>query len=158
MDKIIIFILFNVVLFYILGIFSYFLSKILFKKSKIITIIFSNFPSLIKKLSSICVILIIVSMLIIWVSIYMLPIKNIYITIPLNYLSAILIAISISSIEVIFFILGFISFGKRYLFKERESFSDKTINKFIVILLSIAMLLSVFVDYFASIGLLNIQT
>ncbi len=154
MDKIIVYLLFIIILFYILGIFFYFLSRVLLKQNRVASLIFPNFSSLMKKLLSVSIILFFISMLIIWASTYMLPIKVSYITIPLNYLSAILIAISLSSIEIIFFLLGFVTFGKKALFREKEPASDKTVNKLIIILLSIAMLLSVFIDYFVSMGFL----
>jgi len=153
-DKIIVYLLFIIILFYILGIFFYFLSRVLLKQNRVASLIFPNFSSLMKKLLSVSIILFFISMLIIWASTYMLPIKVSYITIPLNYLSAILIAISLSSIEIIFFLLGFVTFGKKALFREKEPASDKTVNKLIIILLSIAMLLSVFIDYFVSMGFL----
>jgi len=153
-DKIIVYLLFIIILFYILGIFFYFLSRVLLKQNRVASLIFPNFSSLMKKLLSVSIILFFISMLIIWASTYMLPIKVSYITIPLNYLSAILIAISLSSIEIIFFLLGFVTFGNKALFREKEPASDKTVNKLIIILLSIAMLLSVFIDYFVSMGFL----
>lgn len=154
MDNIILYLLFIITLFYILGIFFYFLSRVLLKQDRVISLIFSNFSILMKKLFLVGTVLFFISMLIIWVSTYMLPIKVSYITIPLNYLSAILIAISLSSFEIIFFLLGFVTFGNKALFREKESASGKTVNKFIIILLSIAMLLSVFIDYFVSRGFL----
>lgn len=155
MSKILIYLLFLLSLFYILGLFFFFISQILLKTEKVGSLIFSNFLILLKKLVSIAAILFFVSMLIIWISAYLLPIKTPYVTIPLNYLSAILIAISMSSIEVIFFLLGFVTFKNKAQIKvESITKPNKDVNKFIIILLSIAMILSVFIDYFASLGFL----
>jgi len=74
----------------------------------------------------------------------------------LNYLSAILFAISLSFIEVIFFLLGFITFKNKTSINTEKinnnTAQNKSLNKLIIILLSIAMILSVFIDYFASLG------
>ena len=156
MGNIVVYILFLLVIFYILGLFFYFISKWLIKTDKIATLILSNFSLLIKRLLVIACILFFISYLIIWILLYLIPIKTSFISIPLNYLSAILIAISLSSIEVIFFLLGFVTFKNKNLAKTEKTNNDtvqnKNLNKLIIILLSIAMILSVFIDYFASLG------
>jgi len=156
MSKILVYLIFLLSPFYILGIFFYFLSQNLLKVNRIGFLIFANFHFLIKRFVSICIVLFLTSMLIIWITTYLLPIKIPSVTISLNYLSAILIAISISSIEVILFLLGFMTFKNKTSFKENSKFtSSKNANKFIIALLAIAMILSVFIDYFASLGFLT---
>jgi len=144
------------VIFYILGIFFYLISKWILKTDKIAILILSNFPLLIKRLLKVAGILFFISLLIIWVLIYIIPVKISFISVPLNYLSAILFAISLSSIEVIFFLLGFITFKNKTSINTEKinnnTAQNKSLNKLIIILLSIAMILSVFIDYFASLG------
>jgi len=144
------------VIFYILGIFFYLISKWILKTDKIAILILSNFPLLIKRLLKVAGILFFISLLIIWVLIYIIPVKISFISVPLNYLSAILFAISLSFIEVIFFLLGFITFKNKTSINTEKinnnEAQNKSLNKLIIILLSIAMILSVFIDYFASLG------
>jgi len=144
------------VIFYILGLFFYLISKWILKTDKIAILILSNFPLLIKRLLKVAGILFFISLLIIWVLIYIIPVKISFISVPLNYLSAILFAISLSFIEVIFFLLGFITFKNKTSINTEKinnnEAQNKSLNKLIIILLSIAMILSVFIDYFASLG------
>jgi len=144
------------VIFYILGLFFYLISKWILKTDKIAILILSNFPLLIKRLLKVAGILFFISLLIIWILIYIIPVKISFISVPLNYLSAILFAISLSSIEVIFFLLGFITFKNKTSINTEKinnnEAQNKSLNKLIIILLSIAMILSVFIDYFASLG------
>jgi signal transduction histidine kinase len=122
-------------------------------------LILSNFPLLIKRLLGVAGILFFISLLIIWVLIYIIPVKISFISVPLNYLSAILFAISLSSIEVIFFLLGFITFKNKTSINTKKinnnEAQNKSLNKLIIILLSVAMILSVFIDYFASLGFIK---
>jgi len=147
------------VIFYILGIFFYLISKWILKTDKIAILILSNFPLLIKRLLKVAGILFFISLLIIWVLIYIIPVKISFISVPLNYLSAILFAISLSFIEVIFFLLGFITFKNKTSINTEKinnnEAQNKSLNKLIIILLSIAMILSVFIDYFASLGFIK---
>ena len=156
MSNVLVYLLFLIVIFYILGIFFYLISKWLLKTNKIAILILSNFPLLIKRLLEVAGILFFISLLIIWVLIYIIPVKISFISVPLNYLSAILFAISLSSIEVIFFLLGFITFKNKTSINTEKinnnTAQNKSLNKLIIILLSIAMILSVFIDYFASLG------
>jgi len=147
------------VIFYILGLFFYLISKWILKTDKIAILILSNFPLLIKRLLKVAGILFFISLLIIWVLIYIIPVKISFISVPLNYLSAILFAISLSSIEVIFFLLGFITFKNKTSINTKKinnnEAQNKSLNKLIIILLSVAMILSVFIDYFASLGFIK---
>lgn len=156
MSNVLVYLLFLMVIFYILGIFFYLISKWLLKTNKIAILILSNFPLLIKRLLKVAGILFFISLLIIWVLIYIIPVKISFISVPLNYLSAILFAISLSFIEVIFFLLGFITFKNKTSINTEKinnnEAQNKSLNKLIIILLSIAMILSVFIDYFASLG------
>ena len=156
MSNVLVYLLFLMVIFYILGIFFYLISKWILKTDKIAILILSNFPLLIKRLLEVAGILFFISLLIIWVLIYIIPVKISFISVPLNYLSAILFAISLSSIEVIFFLLGFITFKNKTSINTEKinnnEAQNKSLNKLIIILLSIAMILSVFIDYFASLG------
>ncbi len=156
MSNVLVYLLFLIVIFYILGIFFYLISKWLLKTNKIAILILSNFPLLIKRLLEVAGILFFISLLIIWILIYIIPVKISFISVPLNYLSAILFAISLSSIEVIFFLLGFITFKNKTSINTEKinnnTAQNKSLNKLIIILLSIAMILSVFIDYFASLG------
>ncbi len=156
MSNVLVYLLFLMVIFYILGIFFYLISKWILKTDKIAILILSNFPLLIKRLLKVAGILFFISLLIIWVLIYIIPVKISFISVPLNYLSAILFAISLSSIEVIFFLLGFITFKNKTSINTEKinnnEAQNKSLNKLIIILLSIAMILSVFIDYFASLG------
>jgi len=153
---VLVYLLFLMVIFYILGIFFYLISKWILKTDKIAILILSNFPLLIKRLLKVAGILFFISLLIIWVLIYIIPVKISFISVPLNYLSAILFAISLSFIEVIFFLLGFITFKNKTSINTEKinnnEAQNKSLNKLIIILLSIAMILSVFIDYFASLG------
>ena len=159
MSNVLVYLLFLMVIFYILGLFFYFISKRLLKTNKIAMLILSNFPLLIKRLLGVAGILFFISLLIIWVLIYIIPVKISFISVPLNYLSAILFAISLSSIEVIFFLLGFITFKNKTSINTEKinnnEAQNKSLNKLIIILLSIAMILSVFIDYFASLGFIK---
>ena len=159
MSNVLVYLLFLMVIFYILGLFFYFISKRLLKTNKIAMLILSNFPLLIKRLLKVAGILFFISLLIIWVLIYIIPVKISFISVPLNYLSAILFAISLSSIEVIFFLLGFITFKNKTSINTEKinnnEAQNKSLNKLIIILLSIAMILSVFIDYFASLGFIK---
>ncbi|HOJ16586.1 MAG TPA: hypothetical protein PLD35_05155 [Caldisericia bacterium] len=156
MSNVLVYLLFLMVIFYILGIFFYLISKWILKTDKIAILILSNFPLLIKRLLKVAGILFFISLLIIWVLIYIIPVKISFISVPLNYLSAILFAISLSFIEVIFFLLGFITFKNKTSINTEKinnnEAQNKSLNKLIIILLSIAMILSVFIDYFASLG------
>jgi len=156
MSNVLVYLLFLMVIFYILGIFFYLISKWILKTDKIAILILSNFPLLIKRLLEVAGILFFISLLIIWVLIYIIPVKISFISVPLNYLSAILFAISLSFIEVIFFLLGFITFKNKTSINTEKinnnEAQNKSLNKLIIILLSIAMILSVFIDYFASLG------
>ena len=156
MSNVLVYLLFLMVIFYILGIFFYLISKWILKTDKIAILILSNFPLLIKRLLEVAGILFFISLLIIWILIYIIPVKISFISVPLNYLSAILFAISLSSIEVIFFLLGFITFKNKTSINTEKinnnAAQNKSLNKLIIILLSIAMILSVFIDYFASLG------
>ena len=156
MSNVLVYLLFLMVIFYILGLFFYLISKCILKTDKIAILILSNFPLLIKRLLEVAGILFFISLLIIWVLIYIIPVKISFISVPLNYLSAILFAISLSSIEVIFFLLGFITFKNKTSINTEKinnnAAQNKSLNKLIIILLSIAMILSVFIDYFASLG------
>lgn len=156
MSNVLVYLLFLIVIFYILGIFFYLISKWLLKTNKIAILIISNFALLIKRLLEVTGILFFISLLIIWILIYIIPVKISFISVPLNYLSAILFAISLSSIEVIFFLLGFITFKNKTSINTEKinnnTAQNKSLNKLIIILLSIAMILSVFIDYFASLG------
>jgi len=156
MSNVLVYLLFLMVIFYILGLFFYLISKWILKTDKIAILILSNFPLLIKRLLKVAGILFFISLLIIWVLIYIIPVKISFISVPLNYLSAILFAISLSSIEVIFFLLGFITFKNKTSINTEKinnnEAQNKSLNKLIIILLSIAMILSVFIDYFASLG------
>lgn len=156
MSNVLVYLLFLMVIFYILGIFFYLISKWILKTDKIAILILSNFPLLIKRLLKVAGILFFISLLIIWVLIYIIPVKISFISVPLNYLSAILFAISLSFIEVIFFLLGFITFKNKTSINTEKinnnTAQNKSLNKLIIILLSIAMILSVFIDYFASLG------
>lgn len=156
MSNVLVYLLFLIVIFYILGIFFYLISKWLLKTNKIAILIISNFALLIKRLLEVTGILFFISLLIIWILIYIIPVKISFISVPLNYLSAILFAISLSSIEVIFFLLGFITFKNKTSINTEKinnnAAQNKSLNKLIIILLSIAMILSVFIDYFASLG------
>ena len=159
MSNVLVYLLFLIVIFYILGIFFYLISKWILKTDKIAILILSNFPLLIKRLLEVAGILFFISLLIIWVLIYIIPVKISFISVPLNYLSAILFAISLSSIEVIFFLLGFITFKNKTSINTEKinnnEAQNKSLNKLIIILLSIAMILSVFIDYFASLGFIK---
>jgi|GEM_PF-4057170 len=159
MSNVLVYLLFLMVIFYILGIFFYLISKWILKTDKIAILILSNFPLLIKRLLEVAGILFFISLLIIWVLIYIIPVKISFISVPLNYLSAILFAISLSSIEVIFFLLGFITFKNKTSINTEKinnnEAQNKSLNKLIIILLSIAMILSVFIDYFASLGFIK---
>lgn len=159
MSNVLVYLLFLIVIFYILGIFFYLISKWLLKTNKIAILILSNFPLLIKRLLEVAGILFFISLLIIWILIYIIPVKISFISVPLNYLSAILFAISLSSIEVIFFLLGFITFKNKTSINTEKinnnEAQNKSLNKLIIILLSIAMILSVFIDYFASLGFIK---
>jgi hypothetical protein len=159
MSNVLVYLLFLMVIFYILGIFFYLISKWILKTDKIAILILSNFPLLIKRLLKVAGILFFISLLIIWVLIYIIPVKISFISVPLNYLSAILFAISLSSIEVIFFLLGFITFKNKTSINTEKinnnEAQNKSLNKLIIILLSIAMILSVFIDYFASLGFIK---
>lgn len=156
MSNVLVYLLFLMVIFYILGLFFYLISKWILKTDKIAILILSNFPLLIKRLLEVAGILFFISLLIIWILIYIIPVKISFISVPLNYLSAILFAISLSSIEVIFFLLGFITFKNKTSINTEKinnnEAQNKSLNKLIIILLSIAMILSVFIDYFASLG------
>mgnify|MGYP001205231265 FL=1 len=156
MSNVLVYLLFLMVIFYILGLFFYLISKWILKTDKIAILILSNFPLLIKRLLKVAGILFFISLLIIWVLIYIIPVKISFISVPLNYLSAILFAISLSFIEVIFFLLGFITFKNKTSINTEKinnnEAQNKSLNKLIIILLSIAMILSVFIDYFASLG------
>ncbi len=156
MSNVLVYLLFLMVIFYILGLFFYLISKWILKTDKIAILILSNFPLLIKRLLKVAGILFFISLLIIWILIYIIPVKISFISVPLNYLSAILFAISLSSIEVIFFLLGFITFKNKTSINTEKinnnTAQNKSLNKLIIILLSIAMILSVFIDYFASLG------
>jgi len=156
MSNVLVYLLFLIVIFYILGLFFYLISKWILKTDKIAILILSNFPLLIKRLLKVAGILFFISLLIIWVLIYIIPVKISFISVPLNYLSAILFAISLSFIEVIFFLLGFITFKNKTSINTEKinnnEAQNKSLNKLIIILLSIAMILSVFIDYFASLG------
>jgi hypothetical protein len=159
MSNVLVYLLFLMVIFYILGLFFYLISKWILKTDKIAILILSNFPLLIKRLLKVAGILFFISLLIIWVLIYIIPVKISFISVPLNYLSAILFAISLSSIEVIFFLLGFITFKNKTSINTEKinnnEAQNKSLNKLIIILLSIAMILSVFIDYFASLGFIK---
>jgi hypothetical protein len=160
MSNVVVYILFLLVIFYILGLFFYLISKWLLKTDKIATLILPNLSLLIKRLLEVAGILFFISFLIIWIFSYLIPIKTSFVSIPLNYLSTILIAISLSSIEVIFFLLGFVTFKNKTLIKadkttNNDAAQNKKLNKLIIILLSIAMILSVFIDYFASLGFIK---
>lgn len=159
MSNVLVYLLFLIVIFYILGLFFYLISKWILKTDKIAILILSNFPLLIKRLLKVAGILFFISLLIIWVLIYIIPVKISFISVPLNYLSAILFAISLSSIEVIFFLLGFITFKNKTSINTEKinnnEAQNKSLNKLIIILLSIAMILSVFIDYFASLGFIK---
>jgi hypothetical protein len=159
MSNVLVYLLFLMVIFYILGLFFYLISKWILKTDKIAILILSNFPLLIKRLLGVAGILFFISLLIIWVLIYIIPVKISFISVPLNYLSAILFAISLSSIEVIFFLLGFITFKNKTSINTEKinnnEAQNKSLNKLIIILLSIAMILSVFIDYFASLGFIK---
>ncbi|MBP8708394.1 MAG: hypothetical protein KBH94_06735 [Caldisericia bacterium] len=159
MSNVLVYLLFLMVIFYILGLFFYLISKWILKTDKIAILILSNFPLLIKRLLKVAGILFFISLLIIWVLIYIIPVKISFISVPLNYLSAILFAISLSSIEVIFFLLGFITFKNKTSINTEKinnnAAQNKSLNKLIIILLSIAMILSVFIDYFASLGFIK---
>jgi hypothetical protein len=159
MSNVLVYLLFLMVIFYILGLFFYLISKWILKTDKIAILILSNFPLLIKRLLKVAGILFFISLLIIWVLIYIIPVKISFISVPLNYLSAILFAISLSSIEVIFFLLGFITFKNKTSINTKKinnnEAQNKSLNKLIIILLSIAMILSVFIDYFASLGFIK---
>lgn len=159
MSNVLVYLLFLIVIFYILGLFFYLISKWILKTDKIAILILSNFPLLIKRLLKVAGILFFISLLIIWVLIYIIPVKISFISVPLNYLSAILFAISLSSIEVIFFLLGFITFKNKTSINTKKinnnEAQNKSLNKLIIILLSVAMILSVFIDYFASLGFIK---
>ena len=159
MSNVLVYLLFLMVIFYILGLFFYLISKWILKTDKIAILILSNFPLLIKRLLKVAGILFFISLLIIWVLIYIIPVKISFISVPLNYLSAILFAISLSSIEVIFFLLGFITFKNKTSINTEKinnnEAQNKSLNKLIIILLSVAMILSVFIDYFASLGFIK---
>lgn len=159
MSNVLVYLLFLMVIFYILGLFFYLISKWILKTDKIAILILSNFPLLIKRLLEVAGILFFISLLIIWVLIYIIPVKISFISVPLNYLSAILFAISLSSIEVIFFLLGFITFKNKTSINTKKinnnEAQNKSLNKLIIILLSVAMILSVFIDYFASLGFIK---
>ena len=159
MSNVLVYLLFLMVIFYILGLFFYLISKWILKTDKIAILILSNFPLLIKRLLKVAGILFFISLLIIWVLIYIIPVKISFISVPLNYLSAILFAISLSFIEVIFFLLGFITFKNKTSINTEKinnnEAQNKSLNKLIIILLSIAMILSVFIDYFASLGFIK---
>lgn len=159
MSNVLVYLLFLMVIFYILGLFFYLISKWILKTDKIAILILSNFPLLIKRLLGVAGILFFISLLIIWVLIYIIPVKISFISVPLNYLSAILFAISLSSIEVIFFLLGFITFKNKTSINTKKinnnEAQNKSLNKLIIILLSVAMILSVFIDYFASLGFIK---
>lgn len=159
MSNVLVYLLFLMVIFYILGLFFYLISKWILKTDKIAILILSNFPLLIKRLLKVAGILFFISLLIIWVLIYIIPVKISFISVPLNYLSAILFAISLSSIEVIFFLLGFITFKNKTSINTKKinnnEAQNKSLNKLIIILLSVAMILSVFIDYFASLGFIK---
>jgi hypothetical protein len=145
--KIIFFFMFLFVIYFILGLLFSLVFKFL-KFSRLNLILILNYKKIVKMLFNIFIILILVGFLIIWINNWISPFRSGIISLIVNIISSICFAISISSLQSIFLLLGFKSINFQ---KKEDQFLPlqlKEIKTYSILIISLSMIISVLIDLY----------